>query len=132
MLTIIDLNPNDETCIYSVLLFVIELSKKLGVTRPSITFYQPLWIKPLEIKTTKKLDIVRLLEGFQMLTSFYGSIGTIMDGSGISKLFECVYGPNAVKTMITGKAVSRANRGHLLTESALMVKLTKIALMKIC
>ena len=53
MLPILDLNPNDKTCIYSVLLFVIEQSKKLGVTAP-ITFDQPLWIKALEIITAKK------------------------------------------------------------------------------
>ena len=67
-----------------------------------------------------------------MLMSFYGSVGTIMDGSGISKLFECVYGPNAVKHVVTGKAVSRASRAHLPTESATMVKLQKTALTKNC
>ena len=35
-----------------------------------------------------------------MLMSFYGSIGTIMGGSGINKLFERVYGSNAVKHMV--------------------------------
>ena len=53
MLPILDLNPNDKTCIYSVLLIVIEQSKKLSVTTP-ITFDQPLWIKALEIITAKK------------------------------------------------------------------------------
>ena len=67
-----------------------------------------------------------------MLMSFCSSTDAIMDGSGISKLFECVYGPNVVKHMVTGKAVSRANRAHLLTESALMIKLQKIALTKNC
>ena len=67
-----------------------------------------------------------------MLMSFYGSVGTIMDGSGISKLFECVYGPNAVKHVVTGTAVSRASRAHLPTESATMVKLQKTALTKNC
>ena len=67
-----------------------------------------------------------------MLMSFYGSIGTIMDGSSISKLFESMYSPNIVKHMVTGKAVLQANRAHLLTESALMMKLQKIALTKNC
>ena len=53
MLPIIDLNPNDETCICSTLLCVIEQSKKLNITTPSITFDQPLWLKALEIITAK-------------------------------------------------------------------------------
>ena len=128
LLPIIDLNPNDETCIYSTLLFVIEKSKKLNITTPSITFDQPLWIKALQIITTKELNIVPLLGGFHMLMSFYGSIGTVMAGSGIDKLFENIYGQNAVKHMLTGKAVSRANRAHILTESALLIKLQRMAL----
>ena len=76
MLPVIDINSNNATCIYSTLLFVIEKSKKLNVTTPSITFDQPLWLKGLEIITAKKLDIV-LLPGFDMLMPFYGSIGTI-------------------------------------------------------
>ena len=128
MFPIIDLNPNDETCIYSVLLFVIERSKKLGVTMPAITFDQFFWIKALEIITARKLNIVPLLGGFHLLMWFYGSIGSIMDESGISKLFECLYGRNTAKHMVTGKAVLRVNRAHLLTESALMMKLQKIAL----
>ena len=63
-----------------------------------------------------------------MLMSFYGSIGTIMAGSGIDKLFENIYGENAVKHMLTGKAVSRATRAHILTESALLIKLQRMAL----
>ena len=120
--------------IYPVLLFVIEQSKKLVVTMHSITFDQPLWMKALEIRTAKKtqLDIIPLLGGSHMLMSFYGSIGTIMDGSSISKLFESMYSPNTVKYMVTGKAVLEANRAHLLTESALMMKLQKIALTKNC
>ena len=43
MLPIIDLNPNDETRVDSVLLFAIEQLKKLHVKEVSITFYQPLW-----------------------------------------------------------------------------------------
>lgn len=72
MLPIIDLNPTDESCIYSTLLFVIEQSNKLNIDTPSITFDQPLWLKSLEIITAKSLNIVTLLGGFHMLMSFYG------------------------------------------------------------
>ena len=42
MLPLIDLNPNDETCIYSTLLYIIEQSKRLNIEIPSVTFDQPL------------------------------------------------------------------------------------------
>ena len=80
MLPIIDLNSNDKTCVYSVLLFAIEQSKKLNVKEPSNTCGQPLWFKAPEIITPKELKIVSLLGGFHMLLSFYGGIGTIMPG----------------------------------------------------
>ena len=64
MLPIIDLNPNNETYIYSTLLFLIEQSKKFNVTTRPITFDQPLWLKALEIITAKKLDIFLSLADF--------------------------------------------------------------------
>ena len=130
MLPIIDLNPNDETCIYSTLHFIIEQSKKLNFATPSITYDQPLWwLKALEI-TAKKLDIAPLLGGFHMLMSFYGSISTIMDGSGIDKLSPNIYGENSVKHMLPGKAVAQANWAHILTESVLLIRLQQIILSK--
>ena len=42
MLPTIDLNPNEETCMHSVLLFSIEQSKKFNVKEASITFDHPL------------------------------------------------------------------------------------------
>ena len=48
-----------------------------------------------------------------------------VDGAG----WRWVHGlPIPLKDMVTEKAVSRAKRGHLLTESALMIKLPKTAL----
>lgn len=51
-----------------------------------------------------------------------------MEGSGLDKGLENIYGANAVKHMLSGKAVSRANRAHILTESALMIKLQRMSL----
>ena len=86
MLSIIDLNPNDETYIYSTLLFVIEQSKKLNFTTPSITYDQPLWLKALEI-TAKKLDIVPLLGGFHMLMPFMAALAQLWMGQ---ELINCL------------------------------------------
>ena len=41
----------------------------------------------------------------------------------MTELLETIYGPNTVVHMMSGKAVSRSLRGHLLTESALMCKI---------
>ena len=58
------------------------------------------------------------------MMSFIGSIGSLMEGSGWSDLFDtvnavthimsgkAVYGVNAVTHMMSVKAVSRAIRGH--------------------
>ena len=43
MLPIIDLDPSNYSCIYSVLLHIIEQSKVLKVVTPCVTFDQPLW-----------------------------------------------------------------------------------------
>ena len=99
LLPIIDLNPTDYTCIYSTLLFVINQCKKLNITTPSITFDQPLWLKATEIAIEKSLDIVIHLGGFHTLMSFAGSLGFVMDGSGIESVFKTVYGEDTVKYM---------------------------------
>ena len=63
-LPIIDLNPNDESCIYSTLLFVIEQAKRMRVPVPCVTFDQPLWLKACGIIEEGDLDIVARLGGF--------------------------------------------------------------------
>ena len=50
-----------------------------------------------------------------------------MAGSGIDKLFQNIYGENAVKNMLSGKAVARASRAYIIAESGLLIKLQQIA-----
>ena len=57
------------------------------------------------------------------MISFMGSIGTMMKGSGLEEALGSVYGTNTVTHMLSGKAFSRALRGHLLIEAALTNKL---------
>ena len=120
MLPIIDLSSSDENCIFSTLVFIINQAKAMGIVTPSVTFDQPLWLKAHEISKSKQLNIVIRLGGFHTLMSFLGSVGAVMKGSGLSDLLEMVYATNSVKHIISGKAVSRALRGHFLVESALM------------
>ena len=123
LLPIIDLNPSDESCIYSTLIYIQRQAEHLNITTPCITFDQPLWLKALEIITSKSMNIVCRLGGFHTMMSFMGSIGSMMKGSGLEEALETVYGPNAVSQMMSGKAVSRALRGHFIVEAALVNKL---------
>ena len=119
LLPIINLKPSDETCLCSTLLFVSELCSRYGMGTPCITFDQPLWIKAVEIATNKSLHILCRLGGFHTLMSFLGSIGTLMKGSGLTECLQTIYGENAVTYVESGKAISRALRGHFLVQSAL-------------
>ena len=122
-LPIIDMNPSDESCIYSTLLFIIEQAKSLNIAVPCVTFDQPLWLKAVGIIEDSNLNIVCRLGGFHTLMSFLGSLGHIMKGSGLEELFAEVYAEHTVVHMISGKAISRALRAHFLVESALVTLL---------
>ena len=54
-----------------------------------------------------------------MQMSFLGSIGHLMAGSELQELLEVVFAGNTVRHMLTGKAISRAVRGHMLVDAAL-------------
>ena len=123
---IIDLNPNDESCIYSTLLFVIEQAKTMCVPVPCVNFDQPLWLKACGIIEEAGLDIAARLGGFHTLMSYLGAIGKVIKGSGIEKLFNKVYSENTVQQIIYGKAVSRALRAHLLQNLHLFPSYLKI------
>ena len=64
-------------------------------------------------------NIVLRLGGFHLEMSFLGSIGHLMSASGLQHILELVYAPNAVVHMLTGKAIARAVRAHLLVDAAL-------------
>ena len=50
---------------------------------------------------------------------FLGSIGHLLAGSGIKELFEMIDIPNAVEQIMSGKAIWRAVRAHLLLDVVL-------------
>ena len=62
------------------------------------------------------------------MMNFVGSIGSVMKGSGLEEALETAYIPNAVTQMISGKAITRALRGHFLVEGALVNKLMSVLL----
>ncbi|WAR17805.1 hypothetical protein MAR_032399 [Mya arenaria] len=120
----IDLDPGDLSCIYTTLLFVENHATRYAVT-PILTFDQPLYWKAFNVILNEAADsplhkVVLRLGGFHTIMSFLGSIGHLMQGSGLNEVLETVYASNAVMHIATGKAVARGIRGHLLVENALM------------
>lgn len=108
MLPIIDLNPIDCNCIYSVLEYVIEQAKLLKLDVPCITFDQPLWQKAVDIAMMQSLNVVCRLGGFHLLMSFLGSIGSLTSGSGLEDALECCYGSNKIAHIMCGSCHSRS------------------------
>ena len=98
---------------------MIDQAKRFGVKTPCITFDQPLWLKATAIIHNENLPIVCRLGGFHTLMSFLGSIGKIMEGSGLEDLFSEVYAENSVAHIFSGKAIARAIRAHILAQSVL-------------
>lgn len=118
-LPIIDLHATDMTALYSLLRYVENQCSNLNKI-PCITFDQQLYVKAMEIAEAKNINAFIRLGGFHQLMSFLGSIGTLMDGSGLRKALETVYAPVTVSHMFTGKAYSRSIRGHMLSASSLV------------
>ena len=80
------------------------------ISRPCVTFDQPLWYKVSGIIAKKKLDIICHLGVFHTYMSFLGAVGDMMSGSGLEELLELVYATNSVAHMMSGKAFARAIR----------------------
>jgi len=122
-LPMIDMYPGDHTCILSTLSYICDLAAKQKIS-PIVTFDQPLFFKASEIiynspEKSPLKKITLMLGSFHTLMNVLGAIGTLMQGSGLKDILETVYGDNAVKHMMGGKAVQRALRGHLLVEKCL-------------
>ena len=120
MLPIINMNPSDETCIYSTLSFIQDQVTKLKLLSTSVTFDQLSFIKAVEIPATKQLNqLVIRLGGFHTLMSTVSSIFHTMQGSGIDEALGQIFGPNAIVHILSGKAISRALRVLYLLSSLL-------------
>lgn len=122
-LPMIDMNPSDLTCIYSILKCVSQQAEKLNVS-PVLTFDQLLYWKALQIVSSEcpasciKSTVLRL-GAFHTDMSFLGCIGQLMENTGLQEVIETVYASNSVTQMFSGKSVSRAMRAHFLVYDAL-------------
>ena len=122
-LPMMDMSSSNTTCIFSTLKFVSEHARRHKVT-PIVTFDQPLWWKALMIIESEPADsdfrqVVLRLGSFHTEMSFIGSIGHLMAESGLKELLELIYALNAVEHILTGKAIARAVRAHLLVDAVL-------------
>jgi len=128
MVPLIDMNPTDETCMHSTLPFAVDQAKQLNIPTPCVTSDLPLWLKAVDIANAEHLDIVCCLGGFHLLMNFLGSIGTVMGGSGLEDVLRLNYGRDTVTHIMSGKAYSRAVRGHMLVDGALMHNLMSLVI----
>lgn len=115
--------PSQYETIYTSLLEAVENSKLNGHKSTIVTFDQPLYHKAKDITTSSndpRLEsVVIRLGGFHLLMSYMGSIGYMMNGSGLKELWSTVYAPSSVDKMLIGHSYSRAVRAHTLTQLSL-------------
>ena len=122
-----EVTPSDESqvdClgyvhgILSTINFVCSLAKIYSMT-PILTFDQPLFWKAIElqasfISNSNIHNCVLRLGGFHMCMSFLGAIGRLMQGSGISSVFERIYAELSDGAILSGKEMSRGTKVDIL------------------
>ena len=89
-LLIVELDLLNLVCIYSRINFIIDQAKRLDIERLVLAFYQPLWLKATESINAKSIKNVLILDGFHLMISFLGTIGTLIKGSGVSEALHTV------------------------------------------
>lgn len=127
-LPFINMDASNMSTILSALTFASEQSRKRNQSC-IVTFDQPLFLKASEIVSAAEENsdvskIIVRLGGFHLLMSFMGSVGLIMEESGLESLWETVYGSNTVQNMINGHAYARCIRAYTLTASAIFSVIT--------
>ena len=130
-LPIINIDPTDITCLWSTLNYFADYCMKYSV-KPIVTFDRQLWDKAFKLikaapEGHKVKEILLILGQFHVELSFLGTIGTIMEGSGLSEALEQIIAKNSVPQVMNGKNMERAFRAHMITATAL----NKIILNKI-
>jgi len=119
MLLIIDLNPNDMSCMYSTLCLIEQHSLRLNMPTACVTFNQPLWLKAVEIVHGCNMNVVSHLGTFhnEFLGKHWYKYGRFWVRGGSSMLLwiwdSC--------TDADRKTVLRAVLGHIIAESSLVV-----------
>ena len=100
MFPLIDLNPNDSSCISSTLRFVEQQAELLHQKTACITFDQPLLLKATDIAMSDNMNVVCRLGGFYVIMSYLSVVGKIMEGSGMVEVMQTCFGLVAVGHII--------------------------------
>ena len=124
----IDLKSTYLVCILSAMHSVAEQSSKYDMA-PVLTFDQLLYwksvsIKEQQVESPALKTIVLRIGGFHQMMSFLGSVGYIMQRSGLQALFKVICAEGSINTMLNGKDISRATRAHALIYMVLYGYLT--------
>ena len=117
------MNPSDPTCVYSTLHYISKHAEKHNCT-PIVTFDQPLFYKANAIienepSGSRVKNLVVKIGGFHKIMSFVGCKGHLMANTGLREALESIYAKNSVDHMMSGKAISRALRGHFIVDAVL-------------
>lgn len=126
-LPFVNSNPSDYETIVTTLIFERKKATENGQKICFVTFDLPLYKKACEILASvdkcndphNLQNVIARLGGFHLLMSFLGSIGYIMEGSGLLETFSQIYATLSAGKALLGHAFSRAVRGHILTLAAL-------------
>ena len=89
------------------MLYIKDLAESIGSSE-SISSDKPIWLKGIEIVSSKKLNAVVLLGVFHCLMSFVGSAGASMEVSELGKPLQQVHGTNTVSHMMSRKATLKS------------------------
>ena len=91
MLPIKDLHVTDLTALYSIIFSIIF--RNLNVVLPWVTFGQEVYIKAYEIASSMEMNVFLQLGEFHHLMSFFGFIGSLMEGSDMNQCMNQIILP---------------------------------------
>ena len=122
-LPVIDGDPNDLNTIFTTLKECIRLNGTAVVT-----FDLPIWLKAVNIVKQANLPVIPRLGGFHLLKSYLGSIGNIMQDSGLLEVIQLIYpGSTTANHILDGGCFDKAIRAHLLIDAAIYQHIMKFA-----
>ena len=126
-LPFVNASPSDYMTILTVLVEARRRADANGQKHCFCTFDQPLCLKAWEILASidpnndphNLSSVIVRLGGFHLLMSYLGTVGMIMQGSGLKEAFCQIFAELSADKALAGHAFSRAVRGHLLVQTSL-------------
>ena len=116
-------DPNDLNTIFTTLKECVSLA---GIA--VVTFDLPIWLKAMSIIKQANLPVIPRLGGFHLLKSYLGSIGNIMQDSGLLEVIQLIYpGSMTANHIMDGGCFDKAIRTHLLIDAAIYQHIMKFA-----